>query len=416
MNNFQKVFKNTFFLILSEFFLKAIGIFWVIFLARNLSISEYGRYNLVNSFISIFSFLPDFGIGLVAIREIAKRPSKTNLFLNVVFVLNLFFSLLCLLLIFLFSVILNYSLSLKILIAIAAFSLVVSSFRSVAIIYFEGKEKMEISGLITSLSSLVLIAAALAGLKLFGRLEGVFWGMLVGNIFSFFLTWNFFLKNKISLRIKISSEKISIAKYFIHEAWPLGLAGLFALFYTRIDSLVLEKILGDEQVGIYGSATPFVFSLIQLLNVPFVVAVYPALSRLSVQKDRRRFLNSVVKSLFLIVAWSFPLAFLVRSFSPVILPLIFGQKYVKGISVLKILIFFVPFASLSAFLYKVLLVIGKQKVYLLVSFLGAIFSLIFNLIFIPRFQILGAAYASVLTQLVLFLIYFSYVFLRVFNK
>ena len=78
MNNFRLVFKNTFFLTLSELFLKVVGVIWVIFLAHSLTIAEYGKYTLVNSFVGIFAFLPDLGIGLIVIREIAKNRKKAK--------------------------------------------------------------------------------------------------------------------------------------------------------------------------------------------------------------------------------------------------------------------------------------------------------------------------------------------------
>src|SRR3989304_6624581 len=88
MNNFQLVFKNTTFLILSEIFIKVIGFFYFIFLARNLSIDIFGRYNLVASFMIIFSFLPDIGIGLVVVREIAKKNYDRALLLGNTFIIS----------------------------------------------------------------------------------------------------------------------------------------------------------------------------------------------------------------------------------------------------------------------------------------------------------------------------------------
>ena len=77
MNNFQRVARNTTFLFLSEIFIKIIGFFYFIYLARNLSVDIFGRYNLISSIMIIFSFLPDMGIGLVVVREIAKKTRDT---------------------------------------------------------------------------------------------------------------------------------------------------------------------------------------------------------------------------------------------------------------------------------------------------------------------------------------------------
>src|SRR3989344_2040109 len=82
MNNFQIVFKNTSFLFFSEVVIKILGLFYFIFLARNLSVDIFGRYNLVTSFVTIFSFLPDIGIGLIVVREIARKGFDSALLLG----------------------------------------------------------------------------------------------------------------------------------------------------------------------------------------------------------------------------------------------------------------------------------------------------------------------------------------------
>ncbi len=403
-NNFGLVFKNTIFLAFSEIFLKFIGVIWVVFLAHSLSVEEYGKYNLVNSFIGIFAFLPDLGIGLIVIREIAKNKKKATIYLGNSLVINQLFALITVLIVFVVRGLVIPDKDTDFLIFVASLTLFFSIARTAPIFFFEGTERMGVAAILNSVNTILLLLCAFILFNLGLGLPGIFWGMLVGTILSVIVSWISLARYDLP---KVEFDK-KLAKYFIFEGLPLGMAAFASLVYTNIDSVILGRMLGDKSVGIFNAASPFAFSLIQLLNVPFVMAVYPALSRIGIE-DKRRFRNAVYKSCIAIGFWSFPTTIFISIFSPVIIPLIFGAKYDMAIPILRILIFFVPFLSLSALLYKVLIILGKQKIYLYISVLGALLNILLNIIFILKFQILGAVYATIATQVVIFLCFFSFV-------
>lgn len=399
-NNTGQVARNTLYLTISEIVLKVLGIAWIVFLAHMFSVAEYGKYNLVTSFIAIFSFLPDFGIGLIVIREIAKNTKNSSVYLGNAFFINGFLSLVTFLIIV--GVAYGFSINVNVsgLIFIAAATLILSTLRSVAIFYFDGREKMQYSAFLNTLNSILLIAFATMGVLLGFGLMGVFGGMLLGTFISLVVSWGVllrFIKPKFVVNPKI-------IRFYLLSGAPLAIASLASLIFMRVDILILGFLLGGEAVGVYSSATPFAFALIQLLNVPFVVSVYPALSRIQ-KEDAVRFERGIVKSLGVIAMWSIPAAIIIAIASNILIPLIFGNKYDAGIPVLRVLILFVPFLSLSAFLYKILIILDKQKDYLIISVLGAVLNISLNFLLIPYYGLLGAAWSAVITQVLLFIIY-----------
>lgn len=401
MNNFQLVFKNTTFLIISELFIKAIGFFYFIFLARSLSIDLFGRYNLVTSVVTIFSFLPDIGIGLVVVREIAKKNYDTASLLGNTFLFTLIMSFITILIVMGVGFIAGFSDEVLLLLFISSLTLLFSQIRSVPLFYFDGVERMGYSAILKAINSLSLIVFATVGFILGFGLIGIITGFLTGGVISFVITWIVFLTKKIKINLRFDKK---ISRHLIFNGLPLGIAAFSALIYSNIDGIMLERLLSEKALGIYSSASKFGPTLIQLLNVPFVVAVYPALSRLS-KEEPIRFQKAILKSAGVVLAWSVPASIAVALFAGII-PVIFGERYSQGIPILRVLIFFVPFASLSAFLYKVLIVINKQNWYLIASIIGVILNIMLNLILIPRMSIMGAAVASVVTQAALFVTYF----------
>lgn len=410
-NNTGTVARNTGYLFLSEVFLKAIGVLWIIFLAHTFSVENYGKYNLVTSFIAIFSFLPDLGVGIVVIREIAKNPKNSASILGNSFFLNIFLAVISFFTIIGSAIILGFDQGVLPFISIAAVTLFLSTIRSVAIFYFDGIEKMHLSAILNSLNSLLLIIFAGVGVLLGFGLFGVFFGMLIGTFISLVASWITLLKF-IKPAFVFNFSKVI---YFFQQGFPLGLASFAGLIYTKIDVLILSKFLGDSSVGIFSAATPFAFALIQLLNVPFVVAVFPALTRIHTD-NKKRFRKGVVKSLTIIALWSISASTFISVFASDLIPLIFGNKYDQAIPILQVLIFFVPFISLSALLYKVLIILGKQKDYFIISIIGAIISVFSNILLIPLFGLYGAAFAAILTQAILFIIYSFDVYFRVYKK
>ncbi len=409
-NNTGQVARNTTYLTISEIMLKLLGIAWVVFLAHSFSVSEYGKYNLVTSFIAIFSFFPDFGIGLIAIREIAKNNRNSSVYLGNAFFINGFLSLLTFLIIICIAYGVSITSDVSGLIIIAAATLILSTLRSVAIFYFDGREKMQYSAFLNTLNSILLIVFATIGVLLGFGLIGVFSGMFFGTLISLVVSWSVLLRF-ITPDFVFDSK---IIKFYLLAGAPLAIASLASLIFMRVDILILGFLLGGEAVGVYSSATPFAFALVQLLNVPFVVSVYPALSRLQ-KENPARFERGIVKSLGVIAMWSIPAAIIISIFSNLLIPLIFGNKYDTGIPVLRVLIMFVPFLSLSAFLYKILIILGRQKDYLIISVIGALLNIGLNFLLIPYYGLLGAAWSAVITQVLLFVIYSLDVF-RVIRK
>jgi O-antigen/teichoic acid export membrane protein len=400
VNNFHRVLRNTLFLATSEILLKALGVLWTIFLARSLSIDLFGRYNLVNSFVGIFSFLPDFGVGLIVIRDIAKKKDLAPVYLGNSLVLNGILAFITFFVILIVAFFVGYSPEVQLLIIIASLTLFLSTLRSVGIFFFDGMEKMEYSALFNTLNTVLLLTFGFVGFQLGFGLSGVFWGMFLGTCLSLGVTWLTVLRRFVVPKVTFDRD---LMKHFFLEGMPLGIAAFAALIYTKIDSVLLGYLLGEKAVGIYNVATPFAFALVGLLNVPFVVALYPTLSRLS-HESHTRFMKAINKSLGIIALWSFPASFFI-ALCAFIIPVLFGHKYDAGIPILRIHIFMVPFMCLSALLYKVLIILNRQKVYLYISIFGAIINIILNILLIPIFQVSGAAFAAIITQVSLFVIY-----------
>lgn len=397
-----KIFaKNIGQLTLAEAVIKVILFFWTIFLARNLGADSFGQYNFVNSFIALFSLVPDLGISLVLIREISQDKKRAAEYFGNTLIINAALSFLVCLSILLISRLFPYSPIIKLALLLAALNLALTACRTTAMVLFNAFEKMNLVAFFNCLNSLFLVIFGYLGLILIKGIVGIFAGLLIGTVFSGTLVWLVVTKKTVAPRIHFN---FSLVSRLLVDSWPLGLAGFFTLVSSRIDRLILSSLLDYQTVGWHSAALNLPTSAIQLFNVPLMIAAFPKLSRHFLE-DKTRFAKNIKRLSLLILLWSFPLAMITTIFAKPLILFFYQSEYQSSIPVLQITAWYIILASLSAVFYRVLIIIKKVKTYLAITFAGACLNIGLNLILIPAIGYLGASWSILTAQLILLLLY-----------
>ena len=85
-NNIMKsgyiVLKNFLYMIFSNFVTKIGSLLTVIYLAKILGPGGFGKINFATAFLGYFSVLADFGISILALREVSQNKSQANKIVN----------------------------------------------------------------------------------------------------------------------------------------------------------------------------------------------------------------------------------------------------------------------------------------------------------------------------------------------
>ena len=68
----QTIFKNTFWLAVAEGISRLFGFILIIYVARILGTTEFGKFTFALSFVSMFVVLSDFGLSDIATREFSR--------------------------------------------------------------------------------------------------------------------------------------------------------------------------------------------------------------------------------------------------------------------------------------------------------------------------------------------------------
>lgn len=179
---------------------------------------------------------------------------------------------------------------------------------------------------------------------------------------------------------------------------PIGISGVLIISYARIDQVIVYSIAGTNAAGLYGSVYNLLdqahFVPISVLTTlsPVIAAAWPA--------DRARLLRTArLTAELLAIASLGGLAFAIAAATPVV-RLIFGPQFVSAAPALPVLAAAFVFISFGYLNGNLLVVLGLQRRLLRVSLIALLVNLCGNLILVPLVGFMGAAWMTLATEVV----------------
>jgi O-antigen/teichoic acid export membrane protein len=182
------------------------------------------------------------------------------------------------------------------------------------------------------------------------------------------------------------------ARTFARSVIPLGAGVLLSALYFRIDVFFLERFHGIEIVGLYNAAFRIVDALRLFPGAALAVA-YPLLCAATDVRPLLR-LTGVVAASSLVVAGGVFLA------APPLLTLIYGNSFAIAAPPLRVLALAIPLFFINYALTHQLIAWGQQRAYVTTAVAALTVNISLDLLWIPRWQMTGAAAATVVTEVV----------------
>ncbi len=198
-------------------------------------------------------------------------------------------------------------------------------------------------------------------------------------------------------KVKWIRPQISQLRPLLRRAFPYGVLIALMFLYTRLDAIMIEKMLsnGLEEAGLYASAYRL-YDAVAMISFLFATLLLPMFSELEQNISARESLY--YGSLNMIVGMSLVVAFPLVLYRVEIMNLLYDSTTTGSIASLAILMLAFIFKS-SLFVTSTLLTSSKKFTSLMVLF-GTSIALNFgaNLIMIPRIGIEGASWATCVSQ------------------
>lgn len=404
-SEFKKLFKHSGIYAIGAIAQASLSFLLIPFYTRYLSQADYGRLEILQTFLKVLLFLIPLGLPSAILKcyhRDAKSQTERKILTSTAFFFVLVAGLLQTLILLFFVHPLSQFL-IKINFGLLIYTVIAASFFAalleLELSFLRAEEKSRsytVVFLLRFILTLGITIYLVVGLK-----WGLF-GALLGNVAAqilTFLTFLPYLKNY----VKISYSKLALTKLL-----SFGLAILPASIAMWVmdlsDRYFLSHFGSLEMVGVYSVGYRIGFILEFALVIPFQLAWPPFSFRIAKHKNHRQIYARTLTYFFFIGIFSFlALSF----FAPEIVKVIAPKNYASAALI-------VPLVALAYVFYGMHFVVapgihleGKTKYYPLAIVFPAALNLLLNYLLIPIYGMWGAAEATFIAFVfVLILTYF----------
>jgi len=198
-----------------------------------------------------------------------------------------------------------------------------------------------------------------------------------------------------AIRLRVS---IDYVKRVLSYGWKAHLATVTGFLNYRIDMLLVNAYLGAVPVGLYSVGVGLVEKLWLIPNAASAV-LYPRVSG-ETRESERKWITAIVTrtTLWITAAVAILLVLLCR---PVIV-LLYSDAYIGGVRAAQILVVGVVAMAASKPLATDLAGRGRPMLNTYISLVTLATNVVLNILLIPRYRIIGAAWASTVSYCVTF--------------
>lgn len=404
MSHGKTIAKNIISLYIGEIISQVLAFFLVIAIAHHLGQSGLGKYSFAISFVSILLVLADMGLPTLITKEVAKDKSLAKLHLTKTFTLKLLLNSATLVITILAILSSRKDYETILIVALAA---VAMFFYNLAGIYRAIFQAYEVLFYEASLKVIERVIAVSLGIFLLYRGYGILSLFLI-LVFSNAV---YYLIIYVSAKTRISKVSLSIDKnswkQSLKNAMPFWITIVFTIVYFKVDTIMLGFMKDFAAVGIYNAA----LKIIEVITrIPFllIISVFPALAKFhKLSYDKTNLLYK--KSFYYMALLALPIATGLIMLAGKIIGQLFSPEFKDSALVLQILAASLIFVFVNYLMGYLLNAIDRQKLFTLTITITTVINIVMNLLLIPKFSYLGAAIATLISEIINFgmLYYFT---------
>lgn len=193
-----------------------------------------------------------------------------------------------------------------------------------------------------------------------------------------------------------TTEIITTKSQFIKNGWMFSMSALFVGLYYYVDSLIIQWYWGYEATGLYNAA----YRILVILVLPVAMlwqSLAPTLRRLFVE-DKKKYKKNLIYFILLALIGSSIIYPLIYFNAEQIIRLLYGSAFVDSYKILQILCSPLVLIYLYGIITVALQFSWLEKKLLQITICAFIINLMTNLIFIPTYGYIAAAYITACTE------------------
>jgi len=375
-----------------------------LFLARNLSVADFGLLYSILAFVGLFAIFKDIGLGSTLVKFIAEfsgsgKKEQIKSSITAVGAIQIVSAFIFMVPIIIFSdaIAISYlkTPAAALPLQLIAVSFIIGTLMTLLQHAAQGLGHATIYAVVEP----IRIAAAFAGsiALIYMGVAGVSYAYVIAAAVSVAFLF-ISLRSKRTITGKALPEK-KLLKELMRFAIPVFIGGLSALLLFYTDTITITIFRGVEEVGLYNAALP-TSQLLWIIVTALVAVLLPVISEMWAKKHTEHISNA----LSLIAKFSFviliPLAMMMVAFAEDVIRLLFGEAYVGASTALQILsinaLFYTVFVIFSTSLISVNRPLTNTKITAVIS----VINLVMDVALVPQYGIAAAALATAVSYLI----------------
>lgn len=377
-----------------------LGVITLGLITRYLGSEGFGTYTTVLAFVQLFAIIVDFGLYLTLLREIAANPnSETERITKNIFTIRVITIFITLLVAIVAVSATSFGSEIKWGVAALSVGFFFVSLTSTLTALFQKNLRMLWIAWLNVASKAVLLATTLLVIYYHADLQALFYSSSLSSALPFLFIA--FLVRRLPSPVRIGfAFDFMYWRSIFSKTWPLALTTALNLIYFKADTVILSLFQNQESVGLYG-ASYRVVEIITTFPHMFLGLVMPLMTAAWVAQDISRLQKIWERAFVFFCFLALPMVAGSLVAGQPLMVLVAGPDFVQSGAILKILMVATAAIFFGSLYNYMVIVVDKQRAIIKYFLLVAIISLIGYLICIPLFSYWGAAWMTVVSEVLM---------------
>lgn len=391
--NHKKVLKNASWIIGIQIVKSLLGMVISMLTARFLGPSNFGLINYAASIVSFVTPIMYLGLNGVLVQEIVNYPEKEGETLGTAILMSLSSAVLCIIGVVSFVSVANHGE--KDTIIVCALYSILLLFQSVeiSIYWFQAKLLSKYSSVVALLAYITVSAYKI---YLLITQKSIYW-FAVSNALDYMIIAVLLLMiyRKLGGQ-RLSFSRIAAKRMFAKSRYYIVSSMMVAIF-AQTDRIMLKLMIDSAATGYYSAAvscshiTSFIFTAIVDSFRPMIFD--------DKKSNHEQYEKDLCQLYSIIIYLSLLESVVITTLANPIVHILYGSAYTPAIGALRIVVWYTTFSYLGAVRNIWMLAEDKHKYLWIINLSGALANIILNFFLIPTMGIMGAALASLITQI-----------------
>jgi len=371
----------------------ALGVVVTVVIVRTLGQRGFGQWSTIFAVTQIAANFGELGLSQIAVSRAAAEPERESDWLGALLSLRILLALPITFLSAVAVVLIAPTHATRLAGVLISLTLLLGAPSSLSAV-FQLRVRNDISTAILTLNSVVWAAAVLAVVATSGGIVTLAGAFVAVSALTSFVT------------VLTAARIIPIRLRDTRRLWgPLarvgvavGAAGILVTGYVRLDQILVLEFAGSRDAGLYGAAYR-ILDQVQFIPAAVMTTLFPLIAS-SYPRDLTRVRELFQGTAEYLTIASLPiLAFTIVAARPVVM-LLFGKPFAAAAPALPILMAAFVSISFGYLVGSMVVIVGLQRRFLLYAAIALVVNAVLNVLLIPRYGFLAAAWITLLTEVI----------------